>query len=97
LHFYCPTFNKDKADEFNKLFRAWFKDVYVAGGYVAKIAEHPIELYMQPNEVQDYMSVGCYDVLEKRWEVGPELAPLDYNPIASWWNIDMKAVEELVA
>ena len=97
LHFYCPTFNKDKADEFNKLFRAWFKNVYVAGGYVAKIAEHPIELYMQPNEVQDYMSVGCYDVLEKRWEVGPELAPLDYNPIASWWDIDMKAVEDLVA
>jgi hypothetical protein len=28
------------------------------------------------------MSVGCYNVLEKKWEVGPELADVDYDPMA---------------
>ena len=97
LHFCCPTFKAEHAEEFNKLFRNWFKNVYAASGNPSKIAEHPIELYMQPNEMQDYMSVGCYDVIAQRWEVGPDLAPLDYNPVAAWWNIDMKKVEDIVS
>lgn len=96
LHFCCPTFRAAAAEEFNKLFRDWFKNVYVAAGNPSQIAEHPIEIYMQPNEMQDYMSVGCYDVLERKWDVGPDLAPLDYNPIAAWWNIDMQKVDETV-
>ena len=44
---------------------------------------------MQPNEFQDYMSVGCYDVFEKKWEVGPYIVPQDYQPLAVWFEVDM--------
>ena len=55
----------------------------------SKVALHPIEVYMQPNEFQDYMSVGCYDVFEKKWEVGPYIVPQDYQPLAVWFEVDM--------
>jgi hypothetical protein len=29
------------------------------------------------------MSVGCYNVLENKWEVGPELVDVDYDPMAN--------------
>lgn len=96
LHFCCSKFNAKHADEFNKLFRSWFKEVYTAGGMASKVALHPIEVYMQPNEFQDYMSVGCYDVFEKKWEVGPYIVPQDYQPLAVWFEVDMAEAQQMV-
>lgn len=96
LHFCCSKFNAKHADEFNKMFRSWFKEVYTAGGMASKVALHPIEVYMQPNEFQDYMSVGCYDVLKKKWEVGPYLVPQSCHPLATWFEIDMNEAQEQI-
>lgn len=37
------------------------------------VAGHPIEVFFQPNSLQDFMSVGCYSVTKHEWLVGPEL------------------------
>ncbi len=93
LHFSCFNFNVDKTEEFNKLFRETFKHAYVEAGMPASVGKHPIEIYMQPNIFQDYMSIGCFDVLEKKWLVGPTILSPDYNPYERWWEADMEAVD----
>lgn len=31
------------------------------------------------------MSVGCYDVLNKKWEVKPSLMPLKFDPYSEYY------------
>lgn len=38
-----------------------------------KIRQHPIEVHFEPHPWQCFMSVGCYNVLEHKWEVGPDI------------------------
>lgn len=84
LHFISPEllakFNND-SDAANKALRETFEAMNVQ-----KIAAHPFEVYLQSNEFQDYMSVGCYDVLNKKWEVGPELKDSDFNPYSAYYR-----------
>lgn len=61
-------------------FRDAFEQLKKEDPDCASIGKHPIEVYFQPNEFQDMMSVGCYDVTADKWIVGPELKPMDYNP-----------------
>ena len=61
-----------------KVLRKWFdghRDEL--GGY---IDSHPIEVYIQIKADQDLMSIGCYDMLEEKWLVGPTTVPQDYDP-----------------
>ena len=44
------------------------------------IVKHPLELYVQRNENQDFLSDGCYDVLDDSWCVGPDIYDSNYNP-----------------
>jgi len=55
----------------------WFKENENLNKYVGK---HPIEVYVQLNPNQDLMSAAVYDVWEDRWEIGPKIVPLDYDP-----------------
>lgn len=56
------------------------------------IGGHLIEIYYQPDEYQDYMSIGCYDVNADEWLVGPELKDLSYNPYSELYkDIQAKA------
>ena len=60
-------------------------------GYTS-IAGHPIELYYQPNQFQDFMSVGCYELLTRKWLVGPEFKDQSYNPYSELYkDIQSKA------
>lgn len=58
------------------------------------IGTHPIEVYYQTNEFQDYMSVGCYDLYNDRWEVGPELTDQSFNPYSAYYKDIQKYSEE---
>lgn len=50
------------------------------------IGNHPFEVYYQTNEFQDYMSVGCYDFINSRWLVGPELTDPKFNPYSEYYQ-----------
>lgn len=50
------------------------------------VGTHPIELYYQPNFFQDLMSVGCYDVIKQRWEVGPEMTDPSFDPYSDYYK-----------
>lgn len=68
----------EKIDAYNKLIRDKYKKTY--------IGKHPIEVYYQPNEFQDLMSVGCYDIINKIWLAGPDIKPKDYNPYDEYYQ-----------
>lgn len=59
---------------------------------VFTIKKHPIEIYFQPNKFQDFMSVGCYDLKQNCWLVGPELTDMSFNPYSEYYaEIQSKA------
>lgn len=60
------------------------------------ISGHPIEIYYQPDEYQDYMSIGCYDVNADEWLVGPELKDSSYNPYSELYKEIKKKSESLI-
>lgn len=98
IHFYSDEIPKDNAEEFTKMFKKVFEDEFKTSHseYEWHIANHPIEVYFQSNRFQDYMSVGCYDVVNEFWLVGPELKPLDYDPYSDLYNQDMKHVHGVI-
>ena len=42
------------------------------------------------------MSVGCYNVLEKKWEVGPEMKSEGYDPVSKYYADAMKQVDKIL-
>ena len=42
------------------------------------------------------MSIGCYNVLEKKWEVGPELKDSDFDPVSEYYADAMKQVKKIL-
>lgn len=62
----------------------------------SKIGTHPFEVYFNPNPFQCFMSVGCYNVLEKKWEVGPELKSEGYDPVSKYYADAMKQVDKIL-
>jgi len=51
------------------------------------IGEHPIEVYIQTNPAQEYLSEGVYDLLSDRWLKGPKIVPLDLDPYEEYSDI----------
>lgn len=49
------------------------------------VGTHPFEVYYQTNEFQDYMSIGCYDLMKDKWLVGPELSDPSFNPYSEYF------------
>jgi len=60
------------------------------------IGSHPIEVYFQSNPYQDMMSVGCYDVINDRWLVGPDLKNKDFDPYSEYYGDDMEYVKDVI-
>lgn len=60
------------------------------------IGTHPIEVYFNPNPFQCFMSVGCYNVIEKKWEVGPEVKEQDFDPVSEYYADAMKQVDKIL-
>lgn len=92
LHFHSDSlqFNSnDEVDALNKQLRSAYKQEF--------IGKHPIEIYYQDNKFQDYMSVGCYDVINDIWEVGPELVDSSFNPYAEYYDEAKKQSEAMAS
>ena len=64
--------DEDAVKEFGWAFKKDFIENYIEKFPAdSKIGTHPFEVYFNPNPFQCFMSVGCYNFLEKKWEVGP--------------------------
>lgn len=96
IHFNSPHFKKEKADDFNKVFRQKFEKFIAQHPELGNIDGIKTEVYMQANPFQDMMSVGCYDFLGKRWLVGPEFKDIDFDPYAEYFTKDMKHVDDVI-
>lgn len=53
----------------------------------AFIGQHPIEISIQFNPLQDYRSEGVYDLLTNAWIKGPRIVPPDYDPMQDYSGI----------
>ena len=93
LHFLSPHLFPNKSDELTAIIRQQFEEWKQSDG-IGFVGKHPVELYFQPNEFQDYMSVGCYDLLEGKWIVGPEIYPEDYNPYKMYFSAIMEKLQD---
>ena len=92
LHFHSDSLqlnSNEEVDKLNKELRASYKQEF--------IGKHPIEIYYQDNKFQDYMSVGCYDVTNDIWEVGPEIADSSFNPYAEYYDEAKKQSEAMAS
>ena len=58
---------------------------HIKGKYYYK--KYPFEIYVQDNIFQDLASIGCYDVLNDTWLVGPDLVPNSFNPYIEFIDI----------
>jgi hypothetical protein len=63
---------------------------------LAEVNGVKVEVYMQPNIWFDMMSVGCYDVMNDKWIVGPEIMDKDFDPYAKWFDLDMKTLDDVI-
>lgn len=94
LHFICPEFKKNykTVDDAIKAIRNEFKNVNPQ-----KIKNHPIEVYYQASEFQDYMSIGCYNFTDKEWIVGPELIDSKFNPYSEYYQSIQRLAKPIVS
>lgn len=93
VHIHLTTRIRETEDMTHNRFKEAFqkvKETYPDGYTV--IAGHPIEIYYQPHEFQDFVSVGCYELLTRKWIVGPEFKDQSYNPYSELYkDIQAKA------
>ena len=61
-----------------------------------KIRQHPIEVHFEPQPWQCFMSVGCYNVLEHKWEVGPDIKDQSFDPVSEYYASAMKQAGKIV-
>ena len=60
------------------------------------IGGHPLEVYFNPNPFQCFTSIGCYNVLEDKWEVGPVMKSENYDPIADLYSDSIKQAKNVI-
>lgn len=96
VHVNSPEITEESQEGMNRDLRERFARFSEDNPDAVRIGEHPLEVYFQWNPYQDLMSVGCYDVNENRWLVGPELRDVGYDPVSDYWDEDMALVEEVV-
>lgn len=89
--------DEDVVKEFGWAFKKNFIENYMEKfPEDSKIGSHPFEVYFNPNPFQCFMSVGCYNVLEKKWEVGPELKDEGFDPVSKYYEDAMKQVDRIL-
>jgi len=59
------------------------------------IGDHPIELYLQMNRSQDFLSDALYDFNEGVWKIGPLEQPLDYSPFEAY-EVAFDSIKDMV-
>ena len=94
VHIYSPVIPQDKADNYNKQLRVAYEETFKDSfSETDKIGSHPIEVYFQVNQLQDMMSVGCYDFLNKKWIVGPDFENIQFDTYSEYFDDDMAYVD----
>lgn len=89
--------DEDVVKEFGWAFKKNFIENYMEKfPEDSKIGTHPLEVYFNPNPFQCFMSDGCYNVLENKWEVGPELKREGFDPISEYYADAMKQVDRIL-
>ena len=89
--------DEDVVKEFGWAFKKNFIENYMEKfPEDSKIGTHPLEVYFNPNPFQCFMSVGCYNVLEKKWEVGPQFKKEGFDPISEYYADAMKQVDKIL-
>lgn len=102
IDFCAPNATLDDQDEeavkdFGWNFKKNFIDNYMnVDPEYSKIGTHLFEVYFNPNPFQCFMSVGCYNVLEGKWEVGPELKDQGFDPVSKYYPAAMKQVDKIL-
>lgn len=102
LDFCAKNATKDDDDpevvkEFGWRFKKDFIDNYIeANQEDAMIGGHPLEVYFNPNPFQCFTSIGCYNVLEDKWEVGPVIKSENYDPIADLYTDSTKQAKDII-
>lgn len=102
IDFCAPNATKDDNDEDAVKEFGWaFKKDFIQN-YMekfpedSKIGTHPLEVYFSPNPFQCFMSIGCYNFLEKKWEVGPQTKSMDFDPVSEYYASAMKQVDKIL-
>lgn len=102
IHFIIPSIPKKDAVLFSDTLRLNYKDNYLPdnptqcyGGN--KQNKFPFELYYQPNIFMDMTSIGCYNVLDGVWEVGPTLVDKDFNPYSAYFKKSLENIEDVIS
>lgn len=89
--------DEDAVKEFGWAFKKDFIENYIEKFPAdSKIGTHPFEVYFNPNPFQCFMSVGCYNFLEKKWEVGPQTKGIGFDPISEYYADAMKQVDKIL-
>ena len=102
LDFCAKNATKDDDDpevvkEFGWRFKKDFIDNYIeANQEDSMIGGHPLEVYFNPNPFQCFTSIGCYNVLEDKWEVGPAIKSENYDPIADLYSDSTKQAKDII-
>lgn len=87
LHFICNEALKTKSSEqINNEIKQIFKQFKIEHPEKAYVKTHPIEVFFQENEFQDYMSIGCYDLFNNKWLIGPEFTNINFNPYKEYYK-----------
>ena len=64
---------------------SWFEDNReFLDGFIKR---HPIEVYIQLNPAQDFLSYGLYDLNNDEWKKKPKKMPLNYDPYEDFEDI----------
>lgn len=72
----------------------WFKNEREAKGWF--VLQHPYEVYLQLNPIQDYFSDTVYDLLSDEWIKSPKKYDMSYNPYTQYGDI-FTELDEVVA
>lgn len=90
IHVSSDAVDEVDADKLTDDVKNAFKDEFaVQYPEYAEIEGYRVEVFFQKNKFQDLMSVGCYDLLNQRWIVGPEFKNISFDPYAQWYFKDL--------
>ena len=97
VHFYGDIdFGEEDTADFNRRFRDAFAEFAEENPEYAEIGGRRVEVFAQPNEFHDMMSVGCYDVDSGEWLSGPGVQDTAFDPYSEYYDDDMEYAGGLV-
>ncbi len=92
IHIVVPEGSSWDSEKVQKdVFRWYKKNREEIGAYVYG---HPIEVYIQRNPSQEFLSDGVYDLVKDKWLKGPTIVSFDFDPYEEFEDILDDVIEE---